>query len=184
MYCFAGRILTLLCLMIVTSGTVNQAKADVLAEYLFWNNMGNAAGSATKNFSDYKAERDLWRNKIAEGEAKLKACGNCAQRGEIEKELRQWKDTENRFQEFAGQAFLSVGMPRNVAKALGVDMPMTSYSSAEIREAYKNVRPAWADDRPEFCQQTVDQYIGCQRSFKDRNKTISSGLVERPGGGL
>lgn len=162
---------------------VRMAHADVIAEYLFWDNMGKAAGSAVKNYSDYKAQRQLWRNKIAEGEARLRACGGCTERAEIERDLAYWKTTENKLQEFVGQAFVAVGMPRNVARALGIDMPLTpGLSAAEAKILHEVARPNWTDDRPEFCRRAVDEYVGCLRTFKSSRNTVFSGNAKMPGG--
>ncbi|MCU7842479.1 MAG: hypothetical protein KZQ93_01415 [Candidatus Thiodiazotropha sp. (ex Monitilora ramsayi)] len=165
------------------SAVVRTAHADVIAEYLFWDNMGKAVGSAAKNYSDYKAQRRLWRDKIAQGEARLHACGGCAERAEIERDLTYWKTTENKFQEIAGQAFVAVGMPPNVAKALGIDMPLTpGLSAAEAKKLHEVARPTWTDDRPEFCRRAVDDYVGCLRHFKSSRNTVFTGNAKMPGG--
>jgi hypothetical protein len=49
--------------------------------------MGKAAGSAAMHYSEYRAQRELWKQKIAEGKAKLERCGQCSDRAAIEKGL-------------------------------------------------------------------------------------------------
>ncbi len=178
---FVTRSLTISFLMVISGTVVHPAHAMGIAEFVVTEQLhtGNAEGS----YAEYKAERDSWRNKIAEDEAKLKACGDCAQREEIEKDLRYWKDTENKFQEIAGQAAVAVGMPPVVAKALGINMAMTPGPSAEERRRMHTVeRPPWADDRPEFCRKAVDDYIGCLRAFKARLETVFTGNAKMAGG--
>jgi hypothetical protein len=48
-----------------------------------WESRGNFA----KSHEEYRAQRRLWKDKIAEGKAKLERCGNCSARAKIEKEL-------------------------------------------------------------------------------------------------
>jgi len=39
------------------------------------------------HYSEYRAQRELWKQKIAEGKAKLERCGQCSDRAAIEKGL-------------------------------------------------------------------------------------------------
>jgi hypothetical protein len=57
-----------------------------LGDLLFWRSVGNAAGGALSNYSDYNAHRELWTQKIAEANAKLEACGSCSDRAKIQAE--------------------------------------------------------------------------------------------------
>jgi len=75
------------------------------------------------HYSEYRAQRELWKQKIAEGKAKLERCGQCSDRAAIEKELAYWQHTENKFHEVAGSALASVGMPTSIEKGLGINMP-------------------------------------------------------------
>ena len=93
------------------------SSADELVEWLFWNEIGNAAGVAAESYADYVQERQLWAAKIAEAKAELERCGGCAS---AQAELDKWQGIENQFQEFAGSVFQSVGMPPIVAQALGI----------------------------------------------------------------
>lgn len=158
------------------------AAADVLVEYLFWDQMGKQTGNAVKNLQDYREQRELWSSKIAENESKLERCGDCPQRAEIVQELKYWKDTENQFQQFAGNAFASVGMPPEVAEWLGIDMPLAPRNSKLWEEQNRIVRKPWVDERPEFCQIAVDEHLQCLRDFQQRSGTSWTEVAKRPGG--
>lgn len=143
---------------------ISPAHADVLVEWLFWNEMGNQVGRAVQSHEDYRRERQLWRDKIAAARGELERCGGCAS---AQAELDKWQDIENQFQEVAGAMAQSVAMPPVVAKWLGIDMPMARGRTREEIENSKEVnRPEWYSDRPEFCQAAVDRYLECQRDLR------------------
>lgn len=101
--------------------SISAAAADVLAEYLFWNTMGDQVGTAARSYADYQSERQMWRNNIAAAQAKLDACGGC---DSARAELEEWQGVESQFQDVAGTLARVSGMPPQLASALGIDMPM------------------------------------------------------------
>lgn len=178
---WAIKLLLALLLLQVLSPTA-VARADALAEFLFWKAMGKAAGNAAMHWSEYRAQRELWKQKIAEGKAKLERCGQCSERAAIEKELAYWQHTENKFHELAGSALASVGMPASIAKALDINMPMAPFDPEEFRRRHEVIRPEWAKDRPQFCQLAVDTHVQCLRDYQKRSGVVVTDVAKRPGG--
>ncbi len=148
-----------LALLIVMTLSVGKVRADVIAEFLFWNSMGNQVGKAAANYKNYRAERDLWQSKIAAAREQMRQCGNCPA---AKAELDKWQSIENQFQDVAGQLAATARMPPVVARFLGIDLPMApGRTQAEIEEACTPVRKPWVSERPDFCQEAVEQHIAC-----------------------
>lgn len=154
----------------------------MLADFLFDQLMKDEGPGALDHLLDYRAERQSWKDKIAENKAKLERCGKCSDRAKIEKELAKWQQTEAQFQQFAGAAFAAVGMPKNIAKFLDIDIPMAPHDSAALKQQYEVVKPAWAKDRPDYCQVAVDTHLQCLRDFQKKTGTPITDVAKTPGG--
>lgn len=48
-----------------------------LHEYLFWDTIRRAAGTATRGYQDYARERQLWKDKIEAAKREVERCGGC-----------------------------------------------------------------------------------------------------------
>ncbi len=143
------------------------SRAGPLVEWFLWNEMGNQVGNAIASHSEYRAERELWKRKVAAAQAELERCGGCAS---ARAELAKWQKIENDFQVAAGNAAATVGMPPALAEFLDIDMPMApAPTAAELAERKRVVRPAWADARPAYCQAAVDRHITCLRRVREES---------------
>ena len=180
-YCSSQRpVRTALWAAVLVLATIRGSSADELVEWLFWNEIGNAAGLAAESYADYVQERQLWTAKIAEAKAELERCGGCAS---AQAELDKWQGIENQFQEFAGSVFQSVGMPPIVAKALGINMPLAPRRSPQDWEQMcEIIRRDWIDQRPDFCRAAADEHLACLRDFQRANGVCSWRRAEAPGG--
>lgn len=118
---FRSMLQAILLATVLILAQTRESKADEVAEFLFWNEVGNAAGTAARSYTDYQRERQLWREKIAGAKAALERCGGCAS---AQAELEKWQRIEDEFHQVAGGVFASVGMPPIVAQALGINMPL------------------------------------------------------------
>jgi len=156
---YLHKLCASLAMLLVMMLSPGKAKADFIAEFLFWNSMGNQAGKAAANYKNYRAERDLWQSKIAVAREQMRQCGNCPA---AKAELDKWQSIENQFQDVAGQLAATTRMPPVVARFLGIDMPVApGRTQAEIEEACTPVRKPWVNERPDFCQEAVEQHIAC-----------------------
>lgn len=165
---------------VLAVGLPSESSADRLAEFLFWHEMGKAAGKAARSYSDYQSERQLWREKIAAAKRELERCGGC---GAAQAELDKWQRVENEFHDFAGGVFVAVGMPPIVAQALGIRMPLAPRRSQEERaKECQIVRQPWVSQRSGLCQQRVDQYLNCLRSYESRAGVCTADAAKVPGG--
>lgn len=140
------------------AGTV---RADPVAEFLFWDAMGNQAGKAAKGLADYRRERQLWQDKIAEAKKEMEECGGCAS---ARQKLEKWQGVENTFNEFAAGVFQSVGMPPIVGQWLGI--PTTGMPPARRLPDARIELPTWLASRPEYCQTVAREYVSCMREFQ------------------
>jgi hypothetical protein len=157
-----------------------QSKADEIAEFLFWHEMGNAAGLAAQSYADYQSERQLWREKIAAARAALERCGGCAS---ARAELEKWQRIEDEFHQIVGGVFVSVGMPPIVAQALGIKMPMAPRRTPrEWAQMCEIVRRDWIDQRPDVCRAAAEQHLTCLRNHQQTNNPCSWQQAEAPGG--
>jgi len=152
------------------------SSASKLAEFMFWNSIGNQVDSAVRNHNAYRAERRKWRNNIARAERWYRDCDGCAA---AKAELEKWKGVENQFQDVAGALAQAAGMPPIVADWLDIDLPITSGVAGEAQ--LSDVR--WLADRPEFCQAPVKAHMDCLASWQaDRQqrglKTIDYDAAE------
>lgn len=150
------------------------ARADVLAEYLFWENVSGMTSDAVNSYNEYAQERQLWKTKIAEAKEELKRCGGCES---AQAELDKWQGTEDQFQQVAGSLAASVGMPPVLANALGINMPLAPYQE---KKNVQIVRPPWFDELPDYCQSAVDEHLNCLRSAQTKTPV---GTVD-PGGAM
>lgn len=139
------------------------ANAGALAEFLFWESVGNTVAAGAKAHDDYRKERQLWKDKIAAAEAELERCGGCAS---AQAELDKWQGIENDFQDVAGRLAQSAGMPPQVATWLGIDMSLTSGPTQAHRDEKRVVMPSWAGERPEYCQKLVEKHIKCMQNYQ------------------
>ncbi|MGH6916610.1 MAG: hypothetical protein ACREJ0_02800 [Geminicoccaceae bacterium] len=176
----AGLVRTALLVAILCSPVLQNVRADELVEWLFWNEIGNAVGTAAQSYADYAGERQLWRENIAAAKAELARCGGCAS---AQAELDKWQGIENRFREVAGNLALATGMPPSVAKFLDIDIPLAPLRSAEERaRECEIVRRDWVGQRSEFCQSKVDEYLSCLRGFEGRTGVCTAEAAKVPGG--
>lgn len=142
----------------------HRANADPIAEFLFWDSLGQVTGQASKSIQEYRAERQLWRDKIAAAKREAAQCGNCPA---AQDELKKWQKVENRFQDVAGSLAASVGMPSSVAGFLGIDLPMAAGPSPFQKSRQCTIsRPSWAAQRPDFCQEAIDAHVSCLRQIQ------------------
>ena len=163
-------------LFISGSQSASAQKSHHLAEFLFWDSLGDAVGKGVQAHADYRAERQLWRDKIKDAEAELERCGGCAS---ARAELEKWQGIENEFQAVAGALAQASGMPPLVAQWLGIDMPPTSgMTQAQLEERRIN-RPDWIDDRPEFCRAPSDQFISCVKTIQEQRGLLGDWRRER-----
>ncbi len=138
--------------------------ADTIAQWYYWNNVGNVIGKGVASYRDYKAERQLWKNKVAAAREQMRRCGDCP---EAKAELDKWQGIENQFQDVAGSLAASVNMPPAVARFLGIDLAMApARTQEEIEKACKVVRRPWVNERPDFCQEAVDRHLACIKSVQ------------------
>lgn len=72
---FSIGILAAICFIFISAPV---SRADVLAEFLFWDSMGKQTGKAAQSYIDYERERQHWRDKIAAAKKELDKCGGCA----------------------------------------------------------------------------------------------------------
>jgi hypothetical protein len=164
---------------VLATAPVQGGRADQLAEFFFWNEMGNAAGLAAKSISDYRNERALWANNIAAAKEELARCGGCPA---AKAKLKKWQGIENRFQDIAGSLLASVGTPPVVADFLDIELPLSPGISTEQRKKECAIRrPNWVDQAPEFCQQAVDRYLSCVRGYEEMNGYCSAAVAIQPG---
>lgn len=140
---------------------ISGARADVIAEYFFYETMGDQVGLAARSYNDYMAERQLWRDNIASAKVQLEACGGCPA---AQAELDKWQGIENQFQDVAGELARISGMPPLLANALGIDMPMTQRRAP--LEGYGFDRASWlAQVKPE-CRPAGEAHFDCVDSFE------------------
>ncbi|MCG8544467.1 MAG: hypothetical protein MJE12_09690, partial [Alphaproteobacteria bacterium] len=157
----------------------DEARADAVAEFLFWDAMGQHAGKAVDSIAAYRSERNLWKRKIAEAKKELERCGDCPA---AKQKLGKWQRTENQFQALAGPLAAASGMPPVVARWLDIKMPTVSTRSElrgllggreRNRDRTIIVRPDWADDRPEMCRRAVDEHLACLRTEQNSGRALS-----------
>ncbi len=162
------------------AGFAAESRAGPLAEFLFWDSLGNTVGEGLQAHADYRAERQLWQDNIAAAKSELERCGGCAS---AQAELDKWQGIENQFQEVAGGLAQSVGMPPVVANWLGIDLPMApprppGYFKAQKKRQMRNlVRQDWVAERPEYCGIAVDAHLDCLRRYLS-----SSGILDKLSG--
>ncbi len=143
------------------------ARADVLVEYLFWNEMGKQVGQAIKSHEEYRAERQLWKDNIAAAKQELEACGGCA---EAQAKLDKWQGIENKFQDVAGSLAVAGKMPPALAQWLDIDMPLTpGRTEAQRQEACGIVRRPQAEGTPPQCVAAYNTYIDCLEEQQQLN---------------
>ncbi|MFD1795786.1 hypothetical protein FQV27_03565 [Paracoccus aurantiacus] len=139
----------------------HSAYADVVAEYFFYETMGDQVGLAARSFADYQAERQLWRDNIAAATAQLDACGGCAS---AQAELDKWQGIENEFQDVAGQLARISGMPPLLANFLDIDMPMTERRAP--LEGYDFDRAKWLAEVNPACRAPGEAHFNCVDAFE------------------
>ncbi len=155
--------------------------ADVVAEWLYWDSIGNSVNKGVSSFNEYQAERQSWLDHIKAAKAELARCGGCAA---AQADLNKWQGIEDQFQAVAGSLANYVKMPPIVARWLGIDMPMASgdpetekYTKCAIQ------RPPWVDDLPQYCQAAVDDHLSCLRAYQQaHNGSCLSDYEMFPGG--
>ena len=146
---------------------LQRAHADVLVQWLFWDEMSKQAGNAAKSYAEYKRERQLWQDNVEAAKRELKQCGGCAS---AQAKLKKWQGIENQFQDVAGRMALAVGMPASVAKALGIDTAWATGRTPEQRlQECTIVRGDWVDKLPDACRIAVDDYYDCVRDYQKKN---------------
>lgn len=155
------------------------ARADVLAEFLFWNEMGKAAGQAARSVEEYRSIRQDLKNRIAAAETEVARCGGCAS---AQADLRRWQAEENRLEEGVGAVLQSTGTPPVIADFLGVALPVSRGRSLEEQRAECAItRPAWYPSLPASCQQAVDAHVACRQAYENRHGLCSARVASEPG---
>ena len=152
------------CLIIVASivsFAMGETKADQLAEFLFWDSLGDTVAEGVKAHADYRAERQLWKDNVAAAKEELRQCGGCAS---AQEKLDKWQGIEDQFKVFAGGLAQSVGMPDIVAKWL--DIPTSGLTTNRKREIPKVTMPSWINDRPDFCQAVAQSHMSCKIAYQ------------------
>jgi hypothetical protein len=163
--------------LIFLAGLAGVARADVVAEYLFWREIGKASGKAMSSYLDYQQERQLWDKNIADAKDELRRCGGCP---EAQAKLNEWQGTVDTFNKFVGGVFQSVGMPPGVGKLFGI--PPLSMPSAYDRGEGLISTPNWIKDAPEFCRVPSEAHLQCLKDFQKRTKQAQILAVISPGG--
>lgn len=155
--------------------------ADVVAEWFFWDSIGNSVSKGASSFAEYQAERQSWLDHIKAAKAQLARCGDCEA---ARAELHKWQGVEDQFQTVAGGLAKYVDMPPIVASWLGIDMPMTSGDPEATKSQKCTIeRRPWVDDLPQYCQAAVDAYLGCLRDYKTAHSGFClSDYAQVPGG--
>ena len=157
-----------------------RALADELVEWLFWNEIGNAAGARRRKLRRLcarKAALDRQDRGSQGGAGAVR--GVCLGAGGTGQMARDREPV----QEFAGSVFQSVGMPPIVAKALGINLPLAPRRSPqEWEQMCEIIRRDWIDQRPDFCRAAADEHLACIRDFQRANGVCSWRRAEAPGG--